>query len=229
MLILKILFIIFVIITIILAVILLPPYTYLIKGDNIAGSKVDISVIWLFGRMKINFVKYFKGKSQLTFTIFGFSKENTIKKNARAKHKEEKYSKEKIKDKNALNLFNSINREVIQNLITLINNIWKEIKPDDVYINAKIGFNDPMCTGLLYAISSQFSNSLNSEKIQIHPTFEEETIKGKILLSGRVWLLYLLIVIVKFLLSPAVRKELIKIIKKRRKSKCQKISALTTT
>ena len=56
----------------------------------------------------------------------------------------------------------------------------------------------------------------NSQYIDFkYPIFDEKTLRGKVLVRGKVWVFYLLMVIIGFLISKPIRYEIKSIMKER--------------
>lgn len=213
MLLLRTLGVILLIILFLLAVLILIPYTYAVKGDK-RESKIEFSLLWLFGLMGIRYSKNFKQDDELKVFLFNSSKKVNIKRKETKKEKV-KEKDNKVSKKNKIRLKNHINKGVFDKLLILVRKILREIKPGKVEADAKIGFSDPMYTGLLFAAYSQVSYLPVAKDIKVEPAFDEEVFKGWFFVGGRIWVFYILAAILVFLLSKPVRHEIKLIIKKK--------------
>ena len=206
--------IILLIIVFLLAIILLIPYTYLFDGNS-DERKISLSISWLFGILKIQFSKYFGQENELEVTVFNFSKKlDTKASDTSNKSKKIKKKKNEGKKGKKIDWKNHINRAVINEVINLVKRIWARLKPGTINLDARVGFDDPMYTGLLYGLYCQFL-ILFSGNLKFQPVFNEEVYEGKFSISGRIWIFVLLIFVLRFLFSSPVRKEL-KLIRKER-------------
>lgn len=212
MILLNILLKILLIFIILLSIIILIPYKYIINGNS-DESKVDISILWLFGMLKLTFVKYIHHKEELSISLFNLSK------NIKIDHNKETKAKDKIKEKSSkkksVKLGDHINKQVIQEFFLLLKKASKKLKPSYIFVDARIGFNDPMYTGLLYGLYCQFSNLYRKHIINIQPSFAEEVFDGQFSIRGSVWVLNYIIYALGFLISKPIRNE-IKLIRKER-------------
>lgn len=215
MLILNLLGLILLIIAIIISAIIIIPYDYFIKGGNISNCSTEISVHWLFSRFKIIISIYFNKKKEINIVFFSLTKKYDIigkKENKQKRKKEEPHKKNK---KNTC-WSSHVNKAVINKFIILIKNLWLSLRPEKLILNGKIGFNDPMLTGIIYALYVQFSYLLKHYKVNLEPVFDDENLKYFFITSGRIWVLSILLLILKFLFSAPVRNEIISILKEKR-------------
>ena len=95
MILIKLLGLILLVILIVIAIIIIIPYTYCIKGSNIANPNIEFSLIWIFGKIKITFVINYMNKKEFIFNFFRFSKTFNINDKDESKH----VKKENIKSK----------------------------------------------------------------------------------------------------------------------------------
>ncbi|NLI91470.1 MAG: DUF2953 domain-containing protein [Peptococcaceae bacterium] len=98
--------------------------------------------------------------------------------------------------------------EIIQKAISCFCKILKHCRPEILSVQARIGFNDPMYTGFLCALISQFYVLTNPYDIMIQPVFDEEVIEGRFSIGGRIWLPYLIVIIIGFLFTKPMRNIL---------------------
>lgn len=215
MLILNLLGLILLIIAIIISAIIIIPYDYFIKGDNISNCSTEISVHWFFGRFKIIISIYFNKKKEINIVFFNLSKKYEMsgkKENEQKRKKKEPHKKKR----NNICWSSHVNKAVINKFILLIKNLWISLRPEKLILNARIGFNDPMLTGIIYALYVQFSYLFKNYKVNLEPIFDGENLKCFFITSGRIWVLNILFLIFKFLFSAPVRNEIISILKEKR-------------
>lgn len=198
---------------VLLTAILFVPYSYQVSGEKLEETMFKGSVSWLFGGVKMSFRQQPKQKMEIVLTILGLNKNIKLpQKSARTKNTK---NKEPIKNgktgqsKKLSNFLKYIKGDLIKNAIALLLKILKHCRPKTLFVDAQIGFNDPMFTGLLCALNSQFSVLFNSYDISLQPVFDEEIIKGRFLIGGRIWLPYLILVMIGFLITKPFRNILI--------------------
>lgn len=212
--------IILLIIILIIVIILLTPYTYIIHGDNMEMTQVELSVFCFFKRLGLTVTIYSINDTEVRFHLFNYSKRINFgheKKEQKIKNKtiEKKIKNEKKKsnDKTSKKWSNVMTFDLIQAVIKLIKNIFKEVLPNHYFIDLKIGFYDPMYTGILYGLYIQFITMVKTKNIVMEPIFNQETLKFKVSIEGRIWLIMIIGDLLKFIISSSVRKQLLATIK----------------
>jgi len=174
---------------------------------------------WLFGGIKLIFSRYSKQNKEMTVVFMGISKKLNIQE--KSKKEKDKADSEKGKDtKSAKRIgFDSsyLKKDVIQKAFALVFKILKHCLPKTLSIHARIGFNDPMYTGFLCALNSQLCVLITKLDINIQPVFDEEVIEGRFSIGGRIWLPYLILVMIGFLITKPIRNILF--LKMKRKNK----------
>lgn len=196
-------------IVLLLAVIIFIPYTYIVESNS-NDKSMRLSLVLLFGLVKIKFIKYFGHKSKLELNLGIFTKEIDLRTFPvfTRKTDTENSDKKKRNKVNKKNWVNHINRQVVDELANLIKKMWARLKPDQININIRAGFDDPMYTGLVYGLYCQFLYFLNNDNIKFEPVFNEKRLEGHFYLKGSVWVIYVLLLFFKFLISSPVRKEI---------------------
>lgn len=205
------------ILVIILAIILIP-YSYFLEIDKNGELKIGGFASWLFGGLKVIFlVKDWKMKSAKV-SIFGLQKNIDIDKQGEGKKKgkdldsEEISEKEKEKEKNKKDKktvkSGYFKKEIISKLIETIKKAWRHLRPNRINARLVAGFDDPMYTGLLCALFSQTWILDERYDIWFQPSFDEEIIKGKASIEGRIWIAYILVLGLGLLLTKPLRKML---------------------
>ena len=84
-------------------------------------------------------------------------------------------------------------------------------------INARIGFYDPMYTGLMCAFTNQLYALISKYDITLEPVFDEAILEGRFSIGGRIWLLYLILILIGFLITKPIRNILLTKIKRKNK------------
>jgi hypothetical protein len=97
---------------------------------------------------------------------------------------------------------------VLNEVKILIKRVWLRIKPDVINVDISAGFDDPMYTGILYGFYCQFLCLINEDKVRFRPVFNEKILEGSFYLRGRIKTFYILLVFLRFLVSPPIRKEI---------------------
>lgn len=201
------------------------PYEYRIMGKKLEATYVKGSIIWLFGGVSINFRKSIPQKAEIFLRLFGFRKDISGNPNKK-RNKESDIQKKKEENKESEGYRVFLKTNVLKAIWSFVARIMKNIAPRKLYIKARVGFEDPALTGLLYGIQHIYTNDSKQYQIHIHPVFEDEVIEGRFLIRGKIWLPYLILVLVRLLGSKPFRNIWMKKIKlkmKRRKITWQSI------
>ncbi|HHV64903.1 MAG TPA: DUF2953 domain-containing protein [Peptococcaceae bacterium] len=190
--------------TVLLAAFLLIPYHYEVSGDSEASLQIQGSLSWLFGLFKINFTKYARQKRKLTIELLGIRKQLNINAhNKKRKSKRAKAKKDPRKYKLKLSAF--LKGDVLKKTFLTLGKILKHCGPRYFTVNARIGFADPKYTGLMCAFLSQFQTYLSRYDLTLEPVFDEKVLLGKFSIGGKIWLPYLLVIILEFLITKPIR------------------------
>ncbi|MGI6451153.1 MAG: DUF2953 domain-containing protein [Desulfitobacteriia bacterium] len=204
MILLSILCFILIVLAILLAAFLLIPYHYEVCGDSEANLRLQGSLSWLFGGIKISFSKYARQKKELTLQLLGIRKQLNIK--AQDKKRQGKRAKpKKDPQKSKLKLSAFLQGDVLKKTFSTLGKILKHCGPRYFTVNARIGFADPMHTGLMCAFLSQFQALLSRYDLTLEPVFDEEVLVGRFSIGGKIWLPYLSVVILGFLITKPIR------------------------
>ena len=225
MLLLSILGYILLIVGILLAAIILLPYHYQISGKKYAELEIDGtgSISWLFGGIKLIFSLSSTQNKELSIVVMGITKKLDIqekeqKKSGQADSKHPKDTKS-AKSKKKSNFGTYFKKDIIEKAFSLVLKILKHCSPQTLSIHARIGFYDPIYTGFVCALNSQLCVWINKYDISIQPVFDEEVIEGRFSIGGRIWLPYLILVVIGFLLSKPIRNIWLSKITIKRKNK----------
>lgn len=192
-----------------LSAIILIPYHYHASGEKLDELKAKLSISWLFGGIKLDFHKHSKQK-MVFLTFLGLIKFNIKQKSAymsSGKDKEDSDDAKIAKRKKARNntKFTQLLRiNIFKKVLTTILKLFKHCQPKELSIDAIIGFDNPMYTGLMCALNSQLYVLLDNYDINIQPVFEEEILEGRFLIGGRIWLPYLILVMIEFLITNPI-------------------------
>ena len=199
---------------ILLAAIIVVPYNYCVAGEKTDESEVNVLISWLFGGIKLDFRKRSLTRSEFVLTLFGFKK----KVEPSAKSKSSSVSKKAtdssndvkaVKAKHNLNFRKYLKKEIITKILTVVLKILKHCQPSKLLVHGKYGFDDPSYTGIMCAFTNQFYWLFEKYDIDIHPVFDEEILEGRFLVGGRIWLPYLILVMIGFLITKPIRNILI--------------------
>jgi hypothetical protein len=216
----KILYILFVLLTVLLEVLLIVllavliiPFKYKFSGEKLESTLIEGSVSWLFGGLKMKFCYNSNSGYDMGLNFLGIKKrfgKKGDKNQGKTNEKDKKESHEKKHDKPAYSYFTY---EVLTKGLQLVLKVLKHCKPSQFHLEAKVGFDDPMYTGLLYGIQNTGFAILDKYHIHLEPTFEEEDLKGSFTIGGSIQIFYLLLVAIEFVLTKPFRSILFKNIK----------------
>ncbi|HWQ89932.1 MAG TPA: hypothetical protein VN374_08160 [Desulfitobacteriaceae bacterium] len=219
-------------ILLLLALVILVPYTYEIEGGNIDQLQIQGLVSWLFGGLKINFRRQARQKAVITPIIFGFPlkirtnpgparaglPEETRPEKRKAKNKsapktkkpKKSSSKRKVKaGKKTFPFRLYLKKDILQAAFSLLGRVLKYCLPQRMSANARIGFADPMLTGLLCALSTQSYLLPKAYDLHLRPVFDSEIYKGSFLIGGKLWLAQFIGILIGFLTSRPIRNILL--------------------
>lgn len=207
--------------------ILLIPFRYGFSGENFSGEKDESSrfsayVSWLFGGIKV-FIKYHSGKLEPTIRFFGIHR--VIKGNGTIHTTVEQAAPETHKKQKGSTVFH-LNRGILEKAISCLLKLLNHCRPDKIRLKAKGGFEDPMYTGLMCAIQGVGFAVLDRYEIHLQPDFEDEELRGKLDIRGRIQLIYILLVALELLFSKPFRTEILTIIKTKMKRRIKRWQTL---
>lgn len=197
---------------ILLAAIIVVPYDYSVAGEKTDESEVNILISWLFGGIKIDFRKRSCKSAELVLTLFGFKKKvehSSKSKSSRVIKKATDSSNDAKSIKEKHNFRDYLKKEIIIKILSVVLKIFKHCLPRKLSVHGKYGFDDPSYTGLMCAFTNQFYWLLDNYDIEIQPVFNEEIVEGSFLVGGRIWLPYLILVMIGFLITKPIRNILI--------------------
>lgn len=199
---------------ILLAAIIVVPYDYSVAGEKTDESEVNILISWLFGRVKLDFRKRSRKSAELVLTLFGSKRKvgpSSKSKSSRVSKKATDSSNDAkvVKVKHNFNFRKYFKKEIIKKILSVVLKIFKHCQPSKLSVHGKYGFDDPSYTGLMCAFTNQFYWLLDNYDIEIQPVFDEEILEGNFLVGGRIWLPYLILVMIGFLITKPIRNILI--------------------
>lgn len=102
-------------------------------------------------------------------------------------------------------LVDDIHQDVWRQLKRELIRILVYLKPKKIKGNLIFGFEDPYKTGVVLAVLSVLY-PVYQENVNIYPDFEEQIIKGDLMIKGRIRIFFFVKVIVRLLLNRNVRK-----------------------
>lgn len=228
------LLILLLVLLLVLLAVLIIPFKYYLSGEKLESTLIQGSVSWLFGGIKMRFNYSSENGAKMLMNLLGFEKKlNNDNKKDKAIANEENDVKTKNKNtKKQKNTYSYVTYEVIKKGYNSIIELLNHCKPKQFHLQAKVGFDDPMYTGLLYGIRQTGSAILNKYNIHLEPTFDDEELQGSFIIGGRIQIFYLLLVVIGFLVTKPFRSILLKNIKikiKRRLKQWGITSTLTRT
>lgn len=226
----KIILYILIILLIFLLAVLLIPFKYNFSGNKLENTILEGSVSWLFGGLKMKFKYHSEKGISMIMSFLGFKKKLDPSNEALGKNKD--MAQEHIEQKKKIEkpAYRYFTYEVLIKGLESIVKILNHCKPRQFNLNAQVGFDDPMYTGLLCAAQNAGFAILDKYDIHIQTMFEEEEVKGSFILGGSIQVFYLLLVAIGFVVTKPFRSLLIKNIKikiKRRLKKWRIISIST--
>ena len=219
-------------ILLLLALVVLIPYTYEIRGGNSDQLQIQGLVSWLFGGLKIYFLRQAGQKAVITPIFFGFplksrpsldpsrnglpaeirpeEQKAKKKKAAKVKKSEKSGSKRKVKPgKKNFPFRLYLKKDVLKAAFSLLGRILKFCLPQRLSASARLGFADPMLTGLLCALSTQSYLLPKAYDLHLQPVFDKEIYQGSFLIGGKLWLAQFIGIFLGFLTSQPIRNTLL--------------------
>jgi hypothetical protein len=176
------------------------PYRYKISGYRYETYEGKFSIYPLLGLFGIIFSIREREENNLTIKFLGLEKDLEIKKTEKKKFEIQNIF-EAIKKERMKTLTEKSN---IQDILKGIRRILKNIKPRKLFLDFKIGFNDPMWTGLLFAALPPMFLKHN-HSIRIEPVFNEEIYEGEVEVEGKIWIPIIIIEIIRFFSKKPLR------------------------
>ncbi|PYG88141.1 hypothetical protein LY28_01472 [Ruminiclostridium sufflavum DSM 19573] len=212
----------------ILLAVLIIPFKYRFKGEKLGGTVLEGSLAWLFGGIRLRFA-YSTGNgfnAVISLLCFRITLDKSRKKSKPKDTDKDKDSKRKKREKPGYSYFTE---DVLKKGLNCALRTLNHCKPRQLRVQAKVGFDDPMYTGLLYGINGAGFAILDKYNIRVKPAFEDEGLEGSFLIGGSIRIGYLLLVAIEFVLTKPFRSILLKNnkIKIKRRIKTWRISVST--
>lgn len=220
---LKIISYVFLIIVALILLIVFVPFKYNVEGSKFETIAVKGYANWLFGAVAIRFNYNTQDGFDTKLNLFGIKK--CIKKKSEDKAVKQYWgnNEKNVKDKPAYSYFTY---EVLMQGLKSVLKILNHCRPSRFRIDVKVGFDDPMYTGLLCAVRNTWYAILNKDSIRIQTNFEDETLEGSFLIGGGIQIFYFILVGIEFVFTKPFKSILFKNIKfkiKRRLKKWRKV------
>lgn len=96
-------------------------------------------------------------------------------------------------------------KQLFKAVVKLLKSLLKGIKPDDFYVKGDIGFEDPSTTAEVVGAIYAFSGIVNKQ-IEIKAVFDKEILQGEAYAKGKIIPIYMLVCLIRFVLTKQVRK-----------------------
>ncbi|MDF2986325.1 MAG: hypothetical protein K0R50_1835 [Eubacterium sp.] len=212
---------------IVVLAVLLIPFRYHFTGEKLERTWFEASVAWLFGGIKLNIHYNTEEKISSSMRILGIRRRmgKNQGKNKDISKAEKKDEKQKKREKSKAP-YSYLTIEVLEKTFQCVLKLLNHCKPDKFQLRARVGFDDPMYTGLLCAVRGTGFAILDKYDIRFQPNFEEEELKGSLTISGRIQLFYLLLVAMEFVFTRPFRTILIKNLKTKIKRRVRRWQTL---
>lgn len=223
MIILKVLLYILLSILAVFLLVLLIPIDYHIMASKYEIVKYRGKVTLLWGMLQFSYGNDSLSSPHMIIKPLGIpisidnSKVSSPQKSKVKISKKPEASLSRSKDKLKL-LLREINKELLFSLLDTIRKIFHFIRPKVFKLKAKYGLDDPYDNALLLAIITSFYPLLKDYEVNLVPSFEDSVLEGELEIRGKIAVVLLLFILVKFMLSKPIRK-IIKIIRKNKEEK----------
>lgn len=96
-------------------------------------------------------------------------------------------------------------KQLFKAVVKLLKSLLKGIKPDDFYVKGDIGLEDPSTTAEVVGAIYAFSGIVNKQ-IEIKAVFDKEILQGEAYAKGKIIPIYMLVCLIRFVLTKQVRK-----------------------
>ena len=210
---LKVILYILLVLVVFLLTILIIPYKYNVMGKKMDTTSFEGSVSWLFGGVRMRFNYNSENGTSMMMSLMGFRKKMDISKKMPRNKQSDEDKKNEIKKKRAKPAYSYFTYEVLEQGLQFILKALNYCKPRKFNVDAKIGFDDPMYTGLLCGIQNTGYAFLDKYHIHLQTVFEDEVVEGNFEIGGSIQIIYLLLVAIGFLFTKPFRSILFKNIK----------------
>lgn len=96
-------------------------------------------------------------------------------------------------------------KQLFKAVVKLLKSLLKGIKPDDFYIKGDVGLEDPSTTAEIVGAAYAIGGILNKQ-IEIKAVFDKEILQGEAYAKGKIIPIYMLVCLIRFVLTKQVRK-----------------------
>lgn len=96
-------------------------------------------------------------------------------------------------------------KQLFKAVVKLLKSLLKGIKPDDFYIKGDVGLEDPSTTAEVVGAAYAIGGILN-KKIELKAVFDKEILQGEAYIKGKIIPIYMLVCLIRFVLTKQVRK-----------------------
>ena len=96
-------------------------------------------------------------------------------------------------------------KQLFKAVVKLLKSLLKGIKPDDFYIKGDVGLEDPSTTAEIVGAAYAIGGILN-KKIELKAVFDKEILQGEAYAKGKIIPIYMLVCLIRFVLTKQVRK-----------------------
>ena len=96
-------------------------------------------------------------------------------------------------------------KQLFKAVVKLLKSLLKGIKPDDFYIKGDVGLEDPSTTAEIVGAAYAIGGILN-KKIELKAVFDKEILQGEAYTKGKIIPIYMLVCLIRFVLTKQVRK-----------------------
>ena len=176
--------------------ILLAPFKY--SALVLIKEKININLYLNWVILKVEFLV---GEKKPNVKIYMFGKFIKFVSHSSKKDKLEKKSKTKTKTKIP-------SKEFFIQMFSLMKEVFKVIKPKEFIAKGTYGFEDPSITGILSFVLIFINEVMPRAQIDLNPVFEEEIMSVEMSTYGRVSLITLIFLMIKYVFKKEVRKVL---------------------
>ena len=96
-------------------------------------------------------------------------------------------------------------KQLFKAVVKLLKSLLKGIKPDDFYVKGDVGLEDPSTTAEIVGAAYAIGGILN-KKIELKAVFDKEILQGEAYAKGKIIPIYMLVCLIRFVLTKQVRK-----------------------
>ena len=205
--------------------ILVCPCHYYIEGNRHKNLEGILSVKVAFIKMRLKIAEagnYQGGLYVWNWKLINVQRQDLREKKKNIQNKDRKVTSPSMRRLGSLKLrklcawIGGLDRNRLNLMLELVQKIYKQMCPQKLLLQGKLGFTDPYYTGLLAAVLFCFP----IEKVNIEPVFSKPTCELTIQLKGQLILGVLFYYFLYFLRICSFRTILRGKIKKKREEKC---------